>query len=90
MENLNSGGQLTVPRVIELISADLDVLREFWRIRKDNVNSPKATGDLRQFIGKLDSLIEFWQRLQILNGDSKRIQGRVRRERNSFFCQPCF
>ena len=75
MENSGGGNQLTVPRVIELIGADLDVLREFWRIRKDQ-SGKKINGDLRQFIGKLDSLIEFWQRLQILNGDPIKIKAK--------------
>ena len=75
MDNSGGGNQLTVPRVIELIGADLDVLREFWRIRKDQ-SGKKINGDLRQFIGKLDSLIEFWQRLQILNGDPKKIKAK--------------
>ena len=75
MENSGGGNQLTVPRVIELIGADLDVLREFWRIRKDQ-SGKKINGDLRQFIGKLDSLIEFWQRLQILNGDPKKLKAK--------------
>ena len=75
MDNSGGGNQLTVPRVIELIGADLDVLREFWRIRKDQ-SGKKINGDLRQFIGKLDSLIEFWQRLQILNGDPKKLKAK--------------
>ena len=56
--------QLTVPRVIEFIAADLDSLREFWRKRKD-----RKLQDLQTFIGKLDSQIDFWNRLQILNSD---------------------
>ena len=67
-QNMEVAGQLTVSRVIEFIGADLDILREFWRIRKDKKVQPL---DLRTFIGKLDALIEFWQRLQILNGDPK-------------------
>ena len=62
-------GQLTVPRLIDFISADLDILREFWRIRKDKPKSRISFEDVKIFVSKVDVLIEFWQRLQILHGD---------------------
>ena len=62
-------GQLTVPRLIDFISADLDTLKEFWRIRKDKPKSRISFEDVKIFVSKVDVLIEFWQRLQILHGD---------------------
>ena len=62
-------GQLTVPRLIDFISADLDRLREFWQIRKDKPKSRISFEDVKTFVSKVDVLIEFWQRLQILHGD---------------------
>ena len=62
-------GQLTVPRLIEFISADLDRLKEFWQIRKDKPKSRINFEDVKTFVSKVDVLIEFWQRLQILHGD---------------------
>jgi len=59
---------LTVPRLIEFIAADLDILREYWRIRKDK-KGKISIEDVRTFVNKLDILIEFWQRLQVLNND---------------------
>jgi len=70
---LKSNRQLTIPRLIDFISADLDILRDFWQIRKDKSQTTKkgiTLEDVKNFIHKLDSLIEFWHRLQILNGDS--------------------
>ena len=61
-------GQVTIPRLIDFIAADLDVLREFWRIRRDK-KSRINYEDVKTFVGKLDILIEFWKRLQILNRD---------------------
>ena len=61
-------GQVTIPRLIDFIAADLDVLREFWRIRRDK-KSRINYEDVKTFVGKLDILIEFWKRLQILNSD---------------------
>merc|ERR1711971_311061 len=64
-------GQLTIPRIMEFISADLEILREFWQIRKRKTQKSKNTKinleDVKMFMSKLDSLIEFWHRLQILN-----------------------
>ena len=62
--------QITVPRLIEFIGGDLDILREFWRIRRvDKSGRSRVTlEDVRTFVSKLDTLIEFWRRLQILNG----------------------
>ena len=62
-------GQLTVPRLIDFISADLDRLKEFWQIRKDKPKSRISFEDVKTFVSKVDVLIEFWQRLQILHGD---------------------
>ena len=62
-------GQLTVPRLIDFISADLDILREFWRIRRDKPKTRISFEDVKIFVSKVDVLIEFWQRLQILHGD---------------------
>ena len=56
---------LTVPRLIEFVAADLDILREYWRIRKDKKKI--KIEDVKTFANKLDVLIEFWQRLQVLN-----------------------
>ena len=63
-------GQLTVPRLIEFISADLDILRDFWQIRKDKPKSRISPEDVKTFVSKIDGLIEFWQRLQILHNDN--------------------
>ena len=62
-------GQLTVPRLIDFISADLDRLKEFWQIRKDKPKSRISFEDVKTYVSKVDVLIEFWQRLQILHGD---------------------
>ena len=59
----------TVSKIIDLITNDLDVLREYWRIRKGK-KSKISGDDVKTFIGKLDNQIEFWHRLQILNADS--------------------
>ena len=66
-------GNLTVSRLCEFIATDVDILRQFWRIRKDSKKNIKPN-DIKAFVGKLDALVEFYTRLQVLNTDPSKKQ----------------
>lgn len=55
---------ITVSKVIEVFLQDLDVLREFWRIRRKKTHPQSCNKDdaVKMFLNKVDILMEFWAR----------------------------
>jgi hypothetical protein len=48
-----SAGQVTIPRLIEFTLMDLDVLREFWRIRKNKKSRMTFSEDIKSICWKI-------------------------------------
>ena len=68
--------ELTVHRIIKMVTKDLTTLIEFWKDRRYDTNSSNFQHffnydrDIQTFISKVNFQLEFWKRLKSLEDDS--------------------
>ena len=68
--------ELTVHRLIKMVTKDLTTLIEFWKDRRYDTNSSNFQHffnydrDIQTFISKVNFQLEFWKRLKSLEDDS--------------------
>ena len=68
--------ELTVRRLINLVTKDLTKMQDFWQERNYNINDStnfedilNLEKDVKVFTQKIQTLLEFWQRLKSLDED---------------------